>query len=81
LLEFDLQEQTMSWQVKSVMDQRLCFIATCLRADEPMSGLCLRFGISRKTGYKWRDRYNDFDATGLVDLSSARHGLAPALGG
>jgi putative transposase len=42
----------MAWRVESVMDQRLCFIAACLRADEPMNGLCLRFGISRKTGYK-----------------------------
>jgi len=41
------------------MDQRLCFIAACLRADEPMSSLCLRFEISRKTGYKWLSRYRD----------------------
>src|ERR1700761_4141910 len=69
----------MAWRVESVMDQRLCFIAACLRADEPMSGLCLRFQISRKTGYKWLSRYRDFGAAGLVDLSSARHTLAPAV--
>jgi transposase-like protein len=69
----------MAWRMESVMDQRLCFIAACLRADEPMSGLCLRFQISRKTGYKWLSRYRDFGAAGLVDLSSARHTLAPAL--
>ncbi len=58
----------MAWRVESVMDQRLCFIAACLRADEPMSGLCLRFEISRKTGYKWLGRYRDFGAVGLVEL-------------
>jgi putative transposase len=61
------------------MDQRLCFIAACLRADEPMNGLCLRFGISRKTGYKWMSRYRDFGAAGLVGLSSARHTVVPAI--
>src|ERR1700752_39303 len=69
----------MAWRVESVMDQRLCFIAACLGGEEPMSGLCLRFQISRKTGYKWLSRYRDFGAAGLVDLSSARHTLAPAL--
>jgi len=69
----------MAWRVESVMDQRLCFIAACLRADEPMSRLCLRFEISRKTGYKWLSRYRDFGAVGLVELSSARHTPAPAM--
>ena len=69
----------MAWRVESVMDQRLCFIAACLRADEPMSDLCLRFEISRKTGYKWLSRYRDFGAAGLVHLSSARHTAVPAI--
>ena len=69
----------MAWRVESVMDQRLCFIAACLRADEPMSDLCLRFEISRKTGYKWLSRYRDFGAAGLVHLSSARHTVTPAI--
>ena len=69
----------MAWRVESVMDQRLCFIAACLRADEPMSSLCVRFEISRKTGYKWLSRYRDFGAAGLVHLRSARHTAAPAI--
>jgi hypothetical protein len=28
----------MAWHVESVMDQRLCFIAACLRADASMIG-------------------------------------------
>ncbi len=66
----------MAWPVESVMDQRLCFIAACLRAEEPMSGLCQRFSISRKTGYKWLYRYAVLGAAGLENLSSARHTMA-----
>jgi transposase InsO family protein len=55
------------------MDERVCFIAAQLRGDEPMSALCARFGISRKTGYKWLERYRDGGAAGLEELSRARH--------
>jgi transposase InsO family protein len=37
-----------------------------------MSVLCREHGISRKTGYKWLDRYRAFGAAGLSDRSSAR---------
>ena len=43
----------MPWTERNLMDDRLCFIVACLRDEEPMSGLCARFGISRKTGHKW----------------------------
>ncbi len=42
----------MPWTERSLMDDRLCFIAGCVRDEEPMGALCARFGISRKTGYK-----------------------------
>lgn len=32
-----------------------------------MAGLCRRFGISRKTGYKWRTRFVTLGAAGLQD--------------
>ena len=69
----------MAWRVERVMDQRRCFIAACLRADEAVSRLCLRFEISRKTGYKWLRRYCDCGAAGLVHLSSARHTMAQTM--
>jgi len=55
------------------MDDRLCFIAACLRDAEPMSALCARFGISRKTGHKWLERYKEVGVAGLTDRSRARH--------
>ena len=40
------------------MDERLQFVARRL-AGELMADLCRKFGISRKTGYKIFDRYQE----------------------
>lgn len=69
----------MPWSKSSIMDHRLIFIAACLRQDAPMSQLCADHGISRKTGYKWLERYETAGAAGLEDLSSARHLMAHAM--
>jgi putative transposase len=61
----------MPWTEQSIMNHRLSFIAACLRQEEAMSQLCLRHGISRKTGYKWLGRYEQAGVAGLEDLSSA----------
>ena len=39
------------------MDQRVAFIADWLRDEWTMRELAERYGISRKTSYKWVDRY------------------------
>lgn len=62
----------MPWTERTLMDDRLCFVAMCLRDDEPMRALCARYGISRKTGYKWLERYRADGAAGLTDQSRAR---------
>ena len=41
------------------MDERLQFVARRL-AGEPRAELCREFGISRKTGYKIFDRYQEY---------------------
>jgi transposase InsO family protein len=61
------------------MNHRLSFIAAWLRQEEAMSQLCLRHGISRKTGYKWLGRYREAGVAGLVELSSAPHTPAQAM--
>ena len=38
-----------------------------------MTELCEIFGVSRKTGYKWLRRYEQFAMEGLRDLSRAPH--------
>jgi transposase-like protein len=48
----------MPWKECSVTDERLQFVARRL-AGEAMADLCREFGISRKTGYKIFDRYQE----------------------
>jgi putative transposase len=53
------------------MDQRVAFIADWLRAEWTMTELAERYQISRKTAYKWVDRYTVDPAHGLADRSRA----------
>ena len=47
----------MPWRDASPMDQRTQFIADHLRDTLSITELCALYGVSRKTGYKWIDRY------------------------
>jgi transposase InsO family protein len=51
------------------MDQRVAFIADWLRDEWTMTELAERYGISRKTAYKWAERYETDPAAGLADRS------------
>jgi transposase-like protein len=51
------------------MDQRIQFIADYLREALSMTELCDLYGVSRKTGYKWIDRYLRHGPVGLEDCS------------
>lgn len=51
------------------MDEKLLFIADHLRAGVSLSALCKRYGISRKTGYKWIKRYRQLGLDGLQEQS------------
>lgn len=46
----------MPWQERSVMSQRQEFVAFAAQEGANVSALCARYGISRKTGYKWLAR-------------------------
>src|SRR5919107_2947188 len=58
----------MPWKECSVVDDRLRFVARLLDGEK-MAPLCQEFGISRKTGYKIFDRYQDCGIRGLTDRS------------
>ncbi|HRE79686.1 MAG TPA: helix-turn-helix domain-containing protein [Opitutaceae bacterium] len=45
------------------------FIEFAEKRQEPFSAICARFGISRKTGYKWLNRFRTRGAEGLVEQS------------
>jgi transposase InsO family protein len=58
----------MPWKASSVMEERLRFVARLLDGEE-MSLLCREFGISRKTGYKIFERYQEHGLEALADRS------------
>lgn len=52
--------------------QRLDFIRASFAGTEPFSALCRRFGISRKTGYKWLERFDPSDPVSLLTAPALR---------
>src|SRR5215212_7131696 len=63
----------MPWQEMSPMEQRAQFLSDHHRELYSMRELCARYGVSRKTGYKWLARYAAEGARGLVERSHAPH--------
>ena len=63
----------MPWMETSPVEQRERFIRDHRLALYTMAELCARYGISRKTGYKWLDRFEDAGRQGLRDRSRAPH--------
>lgn len=57
----------MPWQARTPVQLREEFMQLSATATIPFSELCRRYGISRKTGYKWRARYTEEGAAGLRD--------------
>jgi len=55
----------MPWRETGPMDERISFVSSYLRAEAPLSALCEAYGISRKTGHKWINRYRTEGAPGL----------------
>ncbi|MEP8672885.1 DDE-type integrase/transposase/recombinase [Enterobacter hormaechei] len=53
--------------------QRLDFIRACHAGTGSFSALCRLFGISRKTGYKWLQRFDPSDLSSLSGRSRAPH--------
>jgi putative transposase len=59
----------MPWRETTPMHQRTLFIADHLRGTRSVTELCAEYGISRKTAYKWIDRYIRRGPSGLEDRS------------
>ena len=68
----------MPWKECHVEDERLRFVARLLDGEK-MARLCLEFGISRKTGYKIFDRYQDCGVQAFSDRSRRPHRQANRL--
>ena len=59
----------MPWSHTSPTDQRTQFIADYLREWLSITELCELYGVSRKTGYKWIERYIRCGPAGLEEGS------------
>jgi transposase InsO family protein len=55
------------------MDERTKFVLMYEHEAWSVSDLCEMFGVSRKTGYKWLDRYARAGMAGLLEMSRAPH--------
>lgn len=56
----------MPWKESCQVNERMRFV-TRLEDGERMSDLCVEFGISRKTGYKFVNRFRQYGPVGLYD--------------
>jgi putative transposase len=59
----------MPWNETTPMDQKMQFIADYLCGELSMTELCELYGIARKTGYKFVDRYLNDGPEGLEERS------------
>lgn len=63
----------MSWSETNAMEQRVQFIRDWLTRKYAVSELCTRYNVSRKTGYKWIERYMAHGPDGLLDRAHTAH--------
>lgn len=68
----------MPWKETSVLNEKTKFIARLLDGEK-MTHLCDEYGISRKTGYKIWNRYQNIGHHALVDRSRIPHRFANQL--
>jgi putative transposase len=61
----------MGWKETCAVDERMRFVMAVQEQEEAVAAVCRRFGVSRKTGYKWLGRYEEAGVEGLMDRSPA----------
>jgi putative transposase len=63
----------MAWRYCKVEEQRKEFMKELTKGESTVTMLCQKYGISRKTAYKWRGRFLELGIEGLKDISRAPH--------
>jgi transposase InsO family protein len=63
----------MPWKETDKVNERMQFVSRLL-SGERMSDLCREYGISRKTGYKYKARFEQKGPQALYDVSRRPHG-------
>lgn len=67
----------MPWKETDVRSERIRFVVEAVRGEETMQALCRRYGISRKTGYKWLRRFEEVGSLGDLREHSRRPHTSP----
>jgi len=63
----------MPWSETTPVRERFLFVADAREDFFSVAELCQRYGISRKTGYKWLERFESEGPAGLEERSRAPH--------
>lgn len=71
----------MGWKETCAMEERMRFVLAAEEAGAPFAALCRAFGVSRRVGYKWLERYRKEGVEGLGDRSRAPLSHPQALSG
>lgn len=58
----------MPWKANTVMNERTEFVLKALKTDN-FRALCQEYGISAKTGYKWKERFVTEGLSGVAEHS------------
>lgn len=66
---FVAMEAAMPWKEMCTMGIREEFVVRALAPDANVSALCREYGVSRKTGYKWLERFKEGGLLALEDAS------------
>lgn len=61
----------MAWKESCALEERFRFVEAWKQSELSFAELCRSFSVSRKTGYKWIDRYEQDGLDGLRDRSRA----------
>lgn len=61
----------MPWKERKALDEKRNFIEEWERREASLAELCQRYEISRETGYKWLERYQQEGEEGLEERSRA----------
>ena len=59
----------MAWKDVEPMEERVRFVLAASGQEMSLCALCRRFGVSRKTGYKWLRRYEEGGLAAMEERS------------
>jgi transposase InsO family protein len=63
----------MPWKEINVMSQKLEFVLKSFKMEKSFTELCTEYGISTKTGYKWKERFFEEGVEGLKEKTRKPH--------